>query len=136
MMNTMQNHAVQRNTLQKEIVKRTVKGMRNHPSAQEVYNEVLRHYPGISKATVYRILNILSESGEILRVKNPDGADIYDFNTSRHYHLHCTKCGGMYDLSVPEIEGIERQAEILDEVTVTGVTVVFEGICKNCKEKN
>ena len=41
----------------------------------------------------------------------------------------------MYDLSVPEIEGIERQAEILDEVTVTGVTVVFEGICKNCKEK-
>lgn len=73
MMNTMQNHAVQRNTLQKEIVKRTVKGMRNHPSAQEVYNEVLRHYPGISKATVYRILNLLSESGEILRVKNPDG---------------------------------------------------------------
>ena len=45
-----------RNTLQKRIVQDVFCSMHNHPSAGMVYEAVQEKFPGISKATVYRLL--------------------------------------------------------------------------------
>ena len=42
-----------------------------HATADEVYEEIIQEYPTISKATVYRNLNLLSEMGEIRRLEIP-----------------------------------------------------------------
>lgn len=51
-----------KNTLQKDIVLQSLHAL-DHPTAEEAYAWIHRSFPGISKATVYRILGRLSEEG-------------------------------------------------------------------------
>ncbi len=53
-----------RNTVQQDIISAAVKSMRNHPSPNEVFEDVRRRYPNIGRATVYRVLNRLADRGE------------------------------------------------------------------------
>lgn len=78
-----------RNTRQRKIVLEAVQEHHDHPSADQIYLEIRAKDPKISRGTVYRNLNILSEEGQITHVKVP-GADRYDCRTDFHYHLICT----------------------------------------------
>ncbi len=85
-----------RNTRQRKIVLEAVQEHHDHPSADQIYLEIRAKDPRISRGTVYRNLNILSEEGQITHVKVP-GADRYDCRTDFHYHLICTGCGAVCD---------------------------------------
>lgn len=129
--------SVQRNTMQKSIVLETVRSMYDHPTADMVYNELHGSYPTISKATVYRILGQLSANGDIRKVAVTGGADHYDFNTSPHYHIICTKCGAVGDIVMDSIPQVENPSEyIIDSggFTVCGGTVLFSGVCSECSK--
>ena len=67
-----------RNTIQKQLVLDAVFRLANHPTAEEVYAEVARSHPTVSKATVYRNLGSLSEDGLLRHIKMPGGADRFD----------------------------------------------------------
>ena len=54
-----------RNTIQRQLVLSAVRQLQNHPTADEVYLEVQKNCPTISRATVYRNLKLLAEEGEI-----------------------------------------------------------------------
>ena len=97
-----------RNTLQRRLVLETVRRMRNHPTAEEIYLAIAAENPLISKATVYRNLKLLSEQGESLRIPIPDGADRFDFNVAPHYHVKCRICNQVSDVDMPYIEAIAK----------------------------
>ena len=63
-----------RNTIQKQLVLDAVFRLANHPTAEEVYAEVARSHPTVSKATVYRNLGSLSEDGLLRHIKMPGAA--------------------------------------------------------------
>ena len=56
---------MKRNTIQRTLVLEAVNRLRFHPTAEEIYDDVIREHPHISKATVYRNLNQLAEDREI-----------------------------------------------------------------------
>ena len=62
-----------RNTIQRQLVLSAVRQLQNHPTADEVYQEVQKNCPTISRATVYRNLKLLAEEGEI-RLRNISGS--------------------------------------------------------------
>lgn len=123
-----------RNTVQRQIVLQTVLQMHDHPTADNVYAAVAAEHPSISKATVYRNLNQLASQGEIRRVPVPNGADRFDFNTSEHYHVRCEKCGAVYDVHMPQIENLIERVQDTSDVEVLRYDILFEGICKDCRE--
>ena len=79
--------ADRRNTIQKEIIYRTLCQMGNHPTAAMVYSEVHRAHPTISRSTVYRVLSQMAAEGACLRLGLAGGDDRYDGDTSRHSHI-------------------------------------------------
>lgn len=122
-----------RNTVQRNAVLRTVQEMKNHPTAEEIYLEINRIYPNISRGTVYRNLNFLAEQGVILKVLIPDAADRFDFNISEHYHFKCSGCGKVFDADIPYQRNINEKVADKHGFTVTGHTIVFSGKCADCK---
>ncbi len=107
--------------------------MHNHPTADMVYDEVIKHYPGIGRATVYRILNSYLESGRAIRVPVYDGADRFDITTTPHNHARCRKCGSVEDIfSSPQLE-LPTESET-DGFTVEGGAVMYYGLCRKCFE--
>ena len=123
-----------RNTIQRSLIKSAVYDLHNHPTAEEVYERLVREHPHISKGTVYRNLRFLASCGELYLVETP-GADRYDHTPTRHYHIRCTQCGMIEDVKMPYLEGLEQQITQAGGFQVTGHAVLFSGICPSCMAK-
>ena len=122
-----------RNTIQKQVILDAVQTMHNHPTAEEIYFKISSEHPYISKATVYRNLNLLAENKTILRVKLSDGADRYDFNVQKHYHMRCKNCGKVYDAPISYYENLEKQLKDSYNFTIESHIIEFIGVCADCK---
>lgn len=122
-----------RNTVQRSMVLAAVTKLANHPSADEVYDEVAKLHPDISKATVYRNLNVLAQEGVLRRICIANAADRFDHNISRHYHLKCTQCGKFGDIELPYMHDLDSRVEAQTGYTLNNHNIVFEGLCPVCK---
>ena len=121
-----------RNTIQKQLVLDAVFRLANHPTAEEVYAEVARSHPTVSKATVYRNLGSLSEDGLLRHIKMPGGADRFDHMLLEHHHIICTRCGCFAD--APASGSAALDEAVARQTVYSGVShdIVFRGLCPEC----
>ncbi len=127
-----------RNTKQKNLIYQTVVDLKGHVSADDVYMVISKNYPSISKATVYRNLNVLSEEGKIRRIEPYShlSEQRFDYLLTPHSHAICSKCGKMIDVYVDGEELIDKNAKSVEEgFELTSHELIFEGICKECRAK-
>ena len=123
-----------RDTIQKKLVLDAVRELGCHATAQEVYEHIAADYPSISKGTVYRNLNSLSEDGEIRRIEAPGAADHYDHNCKNHYHIICVKCGKVFDVDMEPIASLTDRINDTHGFDFFDCDIVFKGICPECKK--
>ena len=97
---------IQRNTVQRRMVQEALKKLSSHPTVDEVFAEVCKEHPSISKTTVYRNLRKLADNNAIRQVFMADGLERYDFSIERHSHFNCKKCGSIIDVKVDYIESL------------------------------
>ena len=124
-----------RNTIQRTLVLDAVRNLHCHATADEVYEEVRKVHPGISRGTVYRNLNLLCELGEIRRRELPGGADGYDHLCSNHYHARCTGCGKLFDVDLEYYPHLETAVKNTHGFIYTGCDIVFQCICPECQKQ-
>ncbi len=91
---------------QRESIKANLMSRRDHPTADALYASIREEFPNISLGTVYRNLNLLVETGEILKLTCGNGPDHYDGNATPHYHFVCRECGQIYDIDLDEMTGL------------------------------
>ena len=124
-----------RNTIQRAIVLEAVNRLHCHATADEVYSEIIKEHPTISKATVYRNLNLLSEMGEIRRIEIPGSADRYDHISSNHCHVKGKVCGRVFDVDMEYVSGLESGIRDVHGFDFTGYDIIFHGVCPECKKR-
>lgn len=122
-----------RNTIQRTLTLHAVNRLKFHPTADEVYQCIIERHPTISRGTVYRNLNLLSEQGEISRVQIPNGADRFDFNTQQHYHVQCKGCGRVFDVDMPYQAELNKKIRSAHGFIFHGHHIVFSGLCPDCQ---
>lgn len=119
---------------QREIVKRALAERIDHPTADEIYQSIHEIDPNISLATVYRNLNLLSEMGEIARVRFCGDSDRYESRTDEHFHFMCKKCGKVLDLNIKA--PLEKMDALISQemgANVNGHDLIAYGVCKECQ---
>lgn len=126
---------VKRNTVQRAIVLDTVRKLQCHATADEVYAEIIKTCPSISRATVYRNLQQLCELGEIKKREIPSSPDRYDHILSDHYHARCTLCGKVLDVDMDYQQELLTQVKNSHGFALTGHDIIFRGICPDCQAK-
>ena len=117
---------------QRELIYRTVMENRVHPTADFVYNSLKKELPNLSLGTVYRNLQQLAESGQILRLHIPDQPDRFDGDISPHYHSICSVCGKVDDVQVEYFKEIDIVVQQKLNVTVCSHDTIFKIICEKC----
>lgn len=122
-----------RNTVQRQLVLETVRSMRNHPTAEEIYEMIHEEHPSVSRGTIYRNLGVLAENGEIQRVSHLNAADRFDFQLEPHYHFRCTACDRVFDIDLPYMEDLMDRVPNQDGFELQGCEVTFTGLCNNCR---
>ena len=121
-------------TTQRSLVLETVKEFRRHVTADEVYDAIVKKQPHISRGTVYRNLNLLSDIGEIRKVEMPNGADRFDYLCREHYHARCIKCGRVLDVEMEFIDDLEKNIKDTHGFEFIGHDIIFKGICHECNK--
>lgn len=120
---------------QREVIKEYLASTKEHPTADTVYLHVRKTFPKISLGTVYRNLNLLSDTGEALKITTPDGGVRFDATTTPHYHVLCCKCGCVQDLDMKPIDTLDEQAQQCYNGIIRSHSVLFNGICSQCSKE-
>ena len=119
---------------QRELVMQQVETLRDHPTAEEIYQHALKECPGLSLGTVYRNLNSLVEAGRVRRVSIPGQPDRFDHTLPWHGHLYCTCCGQVEDLDLDP--GLVRQLLSGQPGRITDCVVTWIGLCERCSRQS
>ena len=121
---------------QRELILKTLQENPIHPTADEIYQLLRLELPSISLGTVYRNLNQLNESGEVMKITGLDGSIHFDHNTHKHYHFICNKCNKVYDIPAKAIPNIENSVEECTGLHVSECELVLKGLCRDCQKLN
>jgi len=122
-----------RNTVQRQLILNAVSELNTHASAEQVYEHVVKKYPNISRATVYRNLNQMAEAGEIMNIGYFDGSAHYDHNCHDHYHFMCNDCKRIFDVEADFSDIIEKAGKS-EGFDIIDFYLSFSGLCRECKE--
>ena len=93
-------------TRQRAVILEVLRSDKRHHTAEEIFDLAKERMPTISRATVYNNLHALESECFIRRISGDGGPDRYDNSFIPHGHLLCTVCGGVFDIDVPDIDGI------------------------------
>lgn len=121
-------------TNQKKLIMSIMENNFNHPTADDVYEKARQSDPKISRGTVYRNLNALSDMGSITRINTPIGADFYDFNTQNHYHFLCRLCNKAFDTQIPYKTELNSKTSSVSEFVTEWHQLILIGLCRDCAE--
>lgn len=94
--------------------------------------------PEVGRATVYRTLRLLQDSGAICKVVMPNGEMAYSASETRqdnahHHHAVCTECGSVRPFSERSIErAINAINALADLGKVVGHRIEVYDVCQNC----
>ena len=102
----------------------------NHPTVEEIYEEVKKKYPFVSLATVYRTVETLERMGLARKVCYWGSSARYDANMDEHHHLICEKCGAIKDIYIDESVDVPEEME---GFRTSGYSVNIYGLCPACR---
>lgn len=120
-------------TLQRRAILEDLAGRCDHPTADQLYETVTARYPGISRTTVYRVLETFVQLGVARKISNPEAAARFDADTRRHHHLVCRVCHGVADFSSAELDRISLPPVIGDGFMVADYSLTVTGLCSRCR---
>jgi len=118
---------VQRRAILEELVSR-----RDHPSADQIFETVGERVPGLSRTTVYRVLEALVSAGAARKVSHPDAVARFDPIFERHHHLQCDDCGGLFDLDDAQVRGFALPRSV-GSFVIRDYSINFTGVCVGCR---
>ena len=104
-------------------------------SAQQIFDELRGGGRRVGIATVYRVLEQLSERGLVQRIDVGEGIARYEAalpSGEHHHHLVCDDCGKVEAFADDELERALQQVERRTGYSVAGHDVVLRGACGEC----
>ena len=97
----------------------------DHPSADEVWAKVKKHFPMISRATVYNTLNLFVAKRLLRALVLAEGKVVFDPKLVDHHHFIDDRTGAIYDIPWDALE--VRKIESLRGFRVGEYQVVMRG---------
>jgi Fur family peroxide stress response transcriptional regulator len=122
-------------TVQRRVIYEFVSGRHDHPTADRVYEGVQGRIPGVSRMTVYRVLNVLVDLGVLKKVCSPNSSVRFDASMKRHDHLVCLHCDKLMDYegqAIPDIKIPDTKSQAFE---ITDYSIQFRGICDACRKR-
>ena len=123
-------------TVQRRDVLRAVLERDDHPTVDQIFESVKERIPGLSRTTVYRVLETLCHLGVLRRLHHPGATVRFDGKTTRHHHLVCRLCHRVIDIESKKFDTIELSSGQRKGFLVEDYTVHFHGVCQQCRREH
>jgi Fur family ferric uptake transcriptional regulator len=106
----------------------------SHFNAENLYIRLHNKDHKISRATVYRTLELLVDSGLVRKTVFEDHIASFEkhFDKPDHAHFICTQCGRIIEFYDQSIQTLHRNLEQKFSVRIINHTHQIYGKCKDC----
>ena len=121
-------------TVQRRVVFQAVLERDDHPTADQVLEMVKDRVPGISRTTVYRVLDTLADMGVIRRLHHAGVSSRFDGKMHRHHHLICKKCLKVIDLEDRKLNRLRVSHVNSEGFEIDDFSVHLIGTCSACRQ--
>ncbi|HEY8239288.1 MAG TPA: Fur family transcriptional regulator [Candidatus Limnocylindrales bacterium] len=112
----------------------SIAGRRGHFTAEELLTESRGRRLGVTRATVFRTLDVLTDLGIVERLDLPNGEHAFvACEAEHHHHIVCSSCGRSTWVADP---GLERAATAIGEQTgyrIDTHRLELFGLCPECQ---
>lgn len=125
-----------RRTSQREAIVDAAMSTTEHFTAEDLLDMARRIEESVSRATVYRTLPLLVQSGLLRELDLGGGMKSYDPNFIEHpthNHIICTDCQGIFEFEDPNIELLENCITRRHGFSPINKTLTIEATCERLK---
>jgi len=120
-------------TAQRRAILENLASRSDHPTADQIYASIQDRLTGVSRTTVYRVLETFVQLGIAQKISNPEAKARFDADTSRHHHAACLSCEKVIDIHDDLLPDIHFNQSGLHGFEVFDSSVVIVGLCKDCR---
>jgi Fe2+ or Zn2+ uptake regulation protein len=110
-----------------------LRNTRTHPDVEQIYKELVKIIPTLSKTSIYNALRLFVKNGLVKEILIENEEVRYDGIKERHAHLKCVECKKLIDidLNCKSCKNAikNKNIDIFDE------HIYFVGLCEECKKK-
>jgi len=108
---------------------------KGHRESEDIYLSIKRRKTHVSRATVYRTLDILVQNNFIRKLNFGDGRARYErkIDSSHHDHLICNQCGKIIEFVDLKIEDLQEKVANKYQYSLQRHIHQLFGICKKCQ---
>ena len=104
-----------------------------HPTADQIYQNLLNEFPTLSKMSVYNTLDVLLDAGLIREITIENNEVRYDSHLEDHGHFKCNHCGKIFNF---DIDFNSLHLNGLDQFIIKDQDIFLKGICPECQSNN
>ena len=106
----------------------------DHPSADQIYQELKIDYPTISLGTIYKTLDLLEKLGIMQKLRFNEGSIRYDPDIELHINVVCSNCGKIYDYKSENVKKLWNT--IISDIGIKpeGQRIDLYYECDDCKK--
>lgn len=106
-----------------------------HFDADEFFLHLKKNKIPVSRATVYRTLDILEKAGIVKKYSMGEAHARFEFvwNQQHHDHLICLQCGKIIEFFDKEIEKRQEFVGQSHKFKILNHSLQIWGLCENCK---
>jgi Fe2+ or Zn2+ uptake regulation protein len=96
--------------------------------------QIVAACPGVGRASVYRMLELLLSLGAVARVVRSDGRSMYITSAPGHWHyLICVDCGRTVPFAACPVRDLAKRLEVESGYEIEGHLLEMFGICPGCR---
>jgi Fur family ferric uptake transcriptional regulator len=125
-----------RNTPERETIIDEIFSIHDHFDVDELFLRLRNKKNRISKASLYRTIPLLLDSGLIKEVYFENGHLHYEhiYGHKQHCHLRCVSCGRIIEFADDAITTIQVRIEKKYDFAITSHRFEFLGYCSQCAQ--
>lgn len=107
-----------------------LKQSKTHPTADDIYQELSKDVPTLSKTTIYNTLHLFIQKHLATMIMMDENETRYDLITKPHAHFKCLSCGAITDIDakMPHLD-----PKRFKEYVVNDAQLLYRGICPKCQ---
>src|ERR1700693_4933432 len=108
-----------------------------HVEADELLVRLRAKHKKLSRATIYRTLELMVDSGIVGRLRIGEAGYRYERLRAgdHHDHLICDHCGRVLEFFEPKIEALQDEVALRYGFVLLSHTHQMRGICRGCRPR-
>ena len=108
-----------------------VLGGNKHLTVDDIYGRITVHFPSMSLATVYTVLELYKTKGLVQEIRVEGHKSCFELRMDPHHHFVCRQCQRILDIDLAPCPALQRNE--VQGHRIERLHGYFVGVCRQCR---